>query len=215
MLPTPRPKRRHCAPGTLHLSQLTTARKTAQPTGHAQRSTRQCAQNRTPALYTPRSTRLPLRARPHASRVRATLSLSHCTQSRTASRVRTTLNPPVTARKTARQPGRRNAQPARHCALNRTARWAGATLSPRPLCARSHASRVRATLSLPHCTQSRTASRVRASSARLPVRTKTHSQPDTRRLTPSPLRAKPHSPSGIRHAQPVAGDVKTSQSRLT
>ena len=173
-----------------------------------------CAQNRT-ANRACATLNPPVRAKPHASLVHATL------------------NPPAIARKTARQPGTRNAQPvplhakphsqqgtrnaqpARHCALNRTARWAGATLSPRPLCARSHASRVRATLSLPHCTQSRTASRVRASSARLPVRTKTHSQPDTRRLTPSPLRAKPHSPSGIRHAQPVAGDVKTSQSRLT
>lgn len=160
MLPTPRPKRRHCAPGTRRLSQLTTARKAALQPGmrNAQPAS---AQNRTPAGYTPRSTRLPLHARPHASRVRATLS------------------PPATARKTPQPVGYapRSARP--HCAQDRT---------PAGQAQRS---------ARPHCAQNRTAGRARAASAR------------------PPLRAKPHSPSGIRHALPAAGDVKTSQSRLT
>ena len=161
MLPPPRPKRRHCAPGTLHLSPLTTARKPHSPPGRrnaqpasARKSARQpctrhaqpachCAQDRTPAGYAQRSTRPPLRTRPHSPQ------------------------------------GRRNAQPVHHCAQDHPA------------------SRVRAMLNPPATAQNRTAVGQPPRSAR------------------PPLRAKPHSPWGMRHVQPVAGDVKTSQSRLT
>lgn len=89
----------------------------------------------------------------------------HCAQDRTARRAGATLSPFTTARKTtqpagyaqcstrlplrktAQPSGSRHAQPARHCAQNPTARWAGATLSPPPLRARPHASRAGTTLS--------------------------------------------------------------------
>ena len=198
MLPTPRPKRRHCAPGTRRLSKLTTARKTAQPTGHAQRSTRQCAQNRTPALYTPRSTRLPLRARPHASRVRATLNpppTAHKT-AQPAGQAQRSTRPPLRTRPHSPQ-GRRNAQPVHHCAQDHPA------------------SRVRAMLNPPATAQNRTAVGQPPRSARPPLRAKPHSPLGRRNAQPAPIARKTARQPGRHHAQPVAGDVKTSQSRLT
>lgn len=215
MLPTPRPKRRHCAPGTLHLSPLTTARKTAQPTGHAQRSTRQCAQNRTPALYTPRSTRLPLRARPHASRVRATLNpppTAHKT-AQPAGQAQRSARSPLRARPPS-QPGTRNAQPACHCAKPHSRR-AAATLSP-PATARKTPQPVgyAPRSARPHCAQDRTASRVRAASAR-PHCAQNRTPAGRAQRSARPTARKTARQPGRHHAQPAAGDVKTSQSRLT
>ncbi len=141
-----------------------TAHKTAQPAGQAQRSARS-----------------PLRARPPSQPgTRNAQPAPHCAQDRTARRAGATLSPFTTARKTtqpagyaqcstrlplrktAQPSGSRHAQPARHCAQNPTARWAGATLSPPPLRARPHASRAGTTLSPHHCAQNPTASQVRA-----------------------------------------------------
>lgn len=189
MLPTPRPKRRHCAPPQ-QAHYCAQSRTTA---GYAQRPTRQCAQNRTPAGHSPRSARptarktarqpgmrnaqpVPLHAKPHSQQgTRNAQPARNCAQDRTpAGYAQRSTRPPLRTRPHSPQ-GRRNAQPVHHCAQDHPA------------------SRVRAMLNPPATAQNRTAVGQPPRSAR------------------PPLRAKPHSPWGMRHVQPVPTARKTAQ----